>query len=104
MAGALLAAAFFAGAFFAGALVAAAFAGGAFLAGALVAAFAGDFRAAGAAFFAAADLATFLAPLVIALNSAPGRNAGTDVFFTRTEAPVAGLRACLLYTSDAADE
>jgi hypothetical protein len=75
--------------------VAAAFAGGAFLAGALVAAFAGDFRAAGAAFFAAADLATFLAPLVIALNSAPGRNAGTDVFFTRTEAPVAGLRAIL---------
>ena len=46
-----------------------------------------------AVFLATALAGAFLAPLVIALNSAPGRNAGTDVFFTRTAAPVAGLRA-----------
>jgi hypothetical protein len=37
--------------------------------------------------------ASFFVPLAIALNSEPARKAGTLVFFTFTEAPVAGLRA-----------
>lgn len=45
-----------------------------------------------AALFAGA-LAIFLAPLAMARNSEPGLKAGTLVFFTFTEAPVAGLRA-----------
>ena len=51
------------------------------------------------AFFATATarfagvLASFFAPLVIALNSAPALKAGTLVFLTFTVAPVAGLRA-----------
>ena len=79
----------------AGAL-AAAFAGAlaaAVLAGAFAAVLAGAFAAALADVFTAATLATFFAPLVIALNSAPARNAGTEVFLTLTLAPVAGLRA-----------
>src|SRR5262245_5737018 len=43
--------------------------------------------------FLAGALASFLAPLMMARNSAPGLNAGTTVFFTLTWAPVAGLRA-----------
>ena len=46
-----------------------------------------------AAAFLAGALASFFAPLVIALNSAPARNAGTSDFLTFTVAPVAGLRA-----------
>lgn len=41
----------------------------------------------------AAALGSFFAPLTKLLKSEPGRNFGTDVFFTRTRSPVAGLRA-----------
>ena len=41
----------------------------------------------------AGAFASFFAPLVTALNSAPARKAGTEVFLTLTLAPVAGLRA-----------
>jgi hypothetical protein len=64
---------------------------------AVVAAFAGaDFAAvalvAGVVFLAGAALATF--PLAtISRKAVPGRNAGTDVFFTFTVSPVLGLRA-----------
>ncbi len=74
-----------AGAFLAGAFLAGAFLAGAFLPGAAF------FTAATA--FCAGTFANFFAPLVIALNSAPARKAGTEVFFTCTAAPVAGLRA-----------
>lgn len=44
---------------------------------------------------AAADeiFGSFFAPLTTSRNAVPGLNFGTDVFFSRTVAPVAGLRA-----------
>src|SRR5262249_46692801 len=41
----------------------------------------------------AATLGSLRAPLTTSLKPCPARNAGTDVFFTRTFSPVAGLRA-----------
>ena len=48
----------------------------------------------------AVDVAeTFLAPLTMSLNPCPGRNFGTEVFASRTGAPVAGLRAVRAFRS-----
>ena len=92
---AALVAAFLAGAaaLVAAALVALALVAVAFAAGALVAAFlAGAAAFAAAAFFTGVTLASLRRPAMISLNSVPGRKAGTEVFFTRTFAPVAGFR------------
>ena len=44
-------------------------------------------------FDAGTILGSFLAPLTTSLKLWPGRKRGTEVFFTLTVAPVAGLRA-----------
>jgi hypothetical protein len=81
LAGADLAPVFFAGAFAAVALAAVA---------RVVVDFAGvDFAAA----LAGAIFGSFFDPFTTFLNSWPARNAGTEVFLTRTLSPVAGLRA-----------
>jgi hypothetical protein len=49
-----------------------------------------DFAAALVA--ASATFPSFTAPLTTPLNCEPGRNFGTDVFFTLTASPVRGLR------------
>src|SRR5262249_25339437 len=74
-------AAFFAGAAFftVAALTATFFAGAAFLVA--------------AAFFAAGVALGSLPAATSSLKLAPGRNAGTEVFFTFTDSPVRGLRA-----------
>ena len=45
------------------------------------------------AFAAGGTLPSFFEPFTTFLNSWPARNAGTEVFFTFTFSPVAGLRA-----------
>ena len=42
---------------------------------------------------AGATFGSFFEPFTTFLNSWPARNAGTEVFLTRTFSPVAGLRA-----------
>ena len=49
-------------------------------------------RAAPVADFAVGSFGSFLVPLTTSLKLAPGLNFGTEVFFSLTEAPVAGLR------------